>query len=255
MRLAVKREQQEKRRAQMINVTLIPILNDNYAYLIESDCGAVAVLDPGEAAPVIDVLEGRGLKPDYVLNTHHHWDHVNGNQDIVQKYGAQIVAPQSEAKKIKGAQILLSHRDVFNLGQSQAEIIETPGHTAGGICFYFEQSGVVFTGDTLFSMGCGRLFEGTAHDMYESFSKLKALPDDTIVYCGHEYTLSNAMFCLSYDKDNLALKARAENVKTLRNENIPTLPTTIGLEKATNIFMNAKSAAHFAQLRTLKDNF
>lgn len=239
----------------MIDVEIIPILDDNYCYVIKSDCGAVAVLDPGAADPVLDVLKMRGLRPDFILNTHHHWDHVNGNKKLAKEYSAPIVAPKSEAHKIKGAEIFLDDGDTFSLGQSIARIIETPGHTAGGICFYFEKSGIVFTGDTLFAMGCGRLFEGTAEDMFNSLSKLKALPDKTLVYCGHEYTQSNAQFCLAYDQDNSALKKRAKEVETLRAAGKFTVPSTIGAEKSTNIFMRAKNAEHFGQLRAQKDNF
>lgn len=239
----------------MIDVQILPILDDNYCYVIKSDCGAVAVLDPGVADPVIDFLEQHGLRPDYILNTHHHWDHVNGNPKLVKKYGAKIVAPKAEASKIKGAEVLLSDGDVFSLGQSEARIIETPGHTAGGICYYFEESGIVFTGDTLFVMGCGRLFEGSAEDMFQSFEKLKALPDETLVYCGHEYTQSNAEFCLAVDQDNQDLKTRAEDVSNMRADGEYTVPTTIGDEKATNLFMRTKNAEHFGQLRAQKDTF
>ncbi|MCF6296004.1 MAG: hydroxyacylglutathione hydrolase [Flavobacteriaceae bacterium] len=239
----------------MINVQIIPILRDNYTYLIRSENGLTAIIDPGEANPVIDVLEAQGLTLDYILNTHHHGDHTDGNTALKGKYNAQIVAPAKEARAIKDVDIALHEGDRFEFGDDSAHIIETPGHTAGGICFYFKQSGIVFTGDTLFSLGCGRLFEGTAQDMFASFQKLRALPDDTKVYCGHEYTRGNAGFCLSQDRENPALKARIEQVKDLRANNQPTLPTTIELEKETNIFMKAKSAEEFSALRQKKDSF
>ena len=239
----------------MINVQMIPILQDNYTYLIRTENGLTAIVDPGEAQPVIDVLEAQGLTLDYILNTHHHWDHTDGNAELKNKYDAKLVAPEKEAWAIKNIDIGLHDGDQFAFGDNTATIIETAGHTAGGICFYFEQSSIVFTGDTLFSLGCGRLFEGTAQDMFNSFKKLRALPDDTKVYCGHEYTRANAGFCLSQDRSNDSLKSRIAEIKDLRANNQPTLPTTIGLEKETNIFMQAKSAEEFAALREKKDSF
>lgn len=239
----------------MIDIQIIPILKDNYTYLLQSSCGKVAVLDPGEAAPVIEVLNAQGLKLDFILNTHHHWDHTDGNAALKRKYGAQIVAPEKEASLIKGVDIAVKEDDIFTLGTEQAQIIETPGHTRGGICFYFKDSAAIFTGDTLFSLGCGRLFEGTAQDMFNGFKKIMALPDETLIYCGHEYTRGNAGFCLSQDRDNENLKKRIEQIKALRAEGKPTIPTTLAMEKKTNIFMRAKSAEEFAALRLKKDNF
>ncbi|MGN7438172.1 MAG: hydroxyacylglutathione hydrolase [Alcanivorax sp.] len=241
----------------MITVEIIPIIetNQNYAYLIQTDCGKVAVLDPGEADPIIDILEQKNITPDYILITHHHWDHVNGIPKIKKKYDCPVVIPKAEESKIKYGDITLNDGDVFELGEEKAHIILTPGHTAGGICYYFPDSNIVFTGDTLFSLGCGRLFEGTAEDMFTSFEKLKKLPDGTLVYCGHEYTRANAGFCLSVAPDNAALKQRIAEVKTLRAENKPTLPTTIGIEKKTNVFMQTKTAQEFGDLRRKKDNF
>lgn len=239
----------------MIDIKIIPILKDNYAYLLKSPCGKVAVLDPGEADPIIEVLSAQGLRPDFILNTHHHWDHTDGNTVLKRKYGAQIVAPEKEATLIKGVDVTVKEGDVFIFGTENAQIIETRGHTRGGICFYFENSSAIFTGDTLFSLGCGRLFEGTAQDMFGGFQKIKALPDETLIYCGHEYTRGNAGFCLSQDRDNQDLKKRIEQIKALRADGQPTIPTTLAIEKKTNIFMQAKSAEEFAALRIKKDNF
>ena len=176
-----------------ISVQIIPILKDNYTYLLEAEDGTTAILDPGEADPVISVLEDRGLKLDYILNTHHHWDHVNGNPKLQKHFGAKLVVPEKEKDQIKGnINITLNEGDIFELGPASANIIETPGHTMGHICYHFAASDVLFTGDTVFSMGCGRLFEGTAEDMFKSFEKIKALPDDTMIYCGHEYTRGGA---------------------------------------------------------------
>lgn len=242
----------------MIDVQIIPIIpdNDNYAYLIQSSDGVTGVIDPGDAAPIIAVIEDRGITPDYILNTHYHWDHVNGNPKIKSKYGAKIAAPEKEKARIKGGvDIPLRDGDIFMFGSDEVQIIETPGHTLGGICFYFKDSSIVFTGDTVFSMGCGRLFEGTAEDMFSSFQKIMALPDETLIYCGHEYTKGNAGFCLANDKQNPDLKERITEVKSLRLQGLPTLPVTLATEKNTNIFMKAKSAEEFAALRHKKDTF
>ncbi len=239
----------------MIKIDIIPILKDNYAYLLKSNCGKVAVIDPGEASPIINILNKLDLNLDFILNTHHHWDHTDGNEELKHKYGAQIVAPAKEAHLINGIDITVTEGDTFTLGTEKAQIIETIGHTQGGVCFYFKDSAAIFTGDTLFSLGCGRIFEGTAQDMFNGFQKLKSLPDDTRVYCGHEYTRGNAGFCLANDRDNEDLKKRIEQVKILRSEGKPTIPTTIGMEQKTNIFMKAKSAEEFAALRIKKDNF
>ncbi|PCJ97492.1 MAG: hydroxyacylglutathione hydrolase [Zetaproteobacteria bacterium] len=238
----------------MIDIQIIPVLKDNYSYLLRSPCGVTAILDPGEAAPIIAVLKEQNLKLDFILNTHHHWDHTDGNAALKSKYGAKIVAPKNNSP-IKNVDIPLTSNDVFTFGTQHVEIIETPGHTLDGICFYFEDSHAVFTGDTIFSLGCGRLFEGTAQDMFHSFQKIMALPDDTLIYCGHEYTRGNAGFCLAHDRDNEDLKKRIEQVKLLRAEGKPTVPSTLAMEKKTNIFMRAKSAEGFAALRLKKDNF
>ncbi|MGH1403469.1 MAG: hydroxyacylglutathione hydrolase [Alphaproteobacteria bacterium] len=237
----------------MIKIDIIPVYSDNYAYLIQTPDGTTAVIDPGEAEPVIDVLDQRGLTLNYILNTHHHWDHVDGNPALRKRYDLQVVAPAKEVKKVGHVDIPLHDEDVFTLGDQKIHIIETPGHTIGGICFYFPASQVVFTGDSVFSMGCGRLFEGTAADMFASFQKIKSLPDDTLIYCGHEYTKGNAGFCLSQDKNNPDLKKRIEEIKQLRAQNLPTIPISLSIEKKTNIFMKAKSADEFAALRKKKD--
>ncbi len=237
-----------------LDIQIIPILKDNYAYLLRSG-DVVGVVDPGEAGPIIGALEREGLSLDYVLNTHHHGDHVAGNRELLERYGAQLVAPAAEASKIGAVDVSLSEGDRFKFGNATAHILETAGHTMGGICYYFEENKVLFSGDTLFSLGCGRLFEGTPADMFRSFEKLNALPDDVLVYCGHEYTQSNATFCLHVDPENESLKARAVEIESLRAAGKPTIPVSLGTEKATNAFMKAKSADEFAALRTLKDYF
>lgn len=237
----------------MLQVEIVPILEDNYCYLLRSEDSKCAVIDPGESLPVIDALEKLGWTVDFVLNTHHHWDHVNGNKAIKDKYGAQIIVPKSDANKIKNFDHVLKDGDIFELGGENAKIIATPGHTMGGICFYFEDSKAIFTGDTLFAMGCGRLFEGSAEDMFCSMQKLASLPDDVKLYCGHEYTLSNAQFCADYAPKNIHIQKRLKDVIGLRKENKKTIPSTIALEKKTNLFLITKTAEEFADIRSAKD--
>jgi len=242
----------------MITVTLIPILpqNDNYAYLLEGDDGSVAVVDPGDAAPIIEVLEAKGLKPDVILITHHHWDHVDGLPDMMAWHDCPVVgaAHPKNAPKVAFARELRGGDD-FKFGGESVDILDTPGHCREHICFYFAQSGFVLSGDALFAMGCGRILDGTPKELYQSLKLLSALPDDTRVYCGHEYTLSNAKFCAHIAPDNKDVLERLNAVETLRAAGTPTVPTSIALEKKTNVFLHAKSAAEFATLRQAKDQF
>lgn len=239
-----------------MKIELIPILSDNYVFLL-TDLGndTVAVVDPGEAAPVISALEERGLRLTHILNTHHHWDHTNGNKALKQKYNCKIIGPAADAHRIHGLDTLLKEGDTYMLGNHTANIIETPGHTTGHIVFWFENDAVAFVGDTLFAMGCGRLFEGTPEQMWNSLRKLKALPDNTTLYCAHEYTQNNAEFCLTIEPGNTALKTRYEDVKKKREAGQPTIPTTMALEKATNSFLRANDSENFAEIRRHKDNF
>ncbi len=238
----------------MLDVTILPILSDNYAYIFKIG-ETVGIVDPGEAAPIIDYLELNNLKPDYILITHHHFDHVDGIEQIKSKYNCIVIGPTAEQSKIYGIDKRVCETDTLDINGEDVQIIETAGHTMGHICYYFKNSKVLFSGDTLFAMGCGRLFEGTAKDMFHSFKKLRALPNDTTVYCGHEYTIDNAKFCLSVDGDNAALIERAKEVQTIRDNNKPTIPTTMGLEKKTNVFMRCDTAQEFKKYRDLKDNF
>ncbi|MAF97854.1 MAG: hydroxyacylglutathione hydrolase [Micavibrio sp.] len=225
----------------MLNVHIIPILSDNYAYALEApNSQELVVIDPGEAAPIIAYLDAHGLKPTQIWHTHHHWDHVDGIEDLSAHYGG---LPVFNTK----------NPPADHFAEEPLEIIKTPGHTLDHICFYFPKSAIIFTADTLFSMGCGRLFEGSATQMWESFSKISVLDDETLIYPGHEYTLSNAQFCLKQEPNNQALIERLEEVEKLRAENKPTIPVTLALEKQTNVFLRAKDAEEFAQLRALKD--
>jgi len=226
----------------MITVTLIPILSDNYAYLLESN-GQTAIVDPGEAKPIIAALDARNIKPDQILITHYHGDHVAGLNEVLAWHDCPVIGK--------------NHTDLeqFSFGDETIQIIETPGHKRDHICFYATESKILICGDTLFAMGCGRILDGTAQELFTSLQKLKNLPDDTRIYCGHEYTLSNAKFCAYIMPDNAAIQARLEQVKNLRAHNTPTIPSTLAQEKETNVFLTAKTVEEFAKLRTAKDGF
>ncbi|MCB1784161.1 MAG: hydroxyacylglutathione hydrolase [Alphaproteobacteria bacterium] len=240
----------------MTTVTIIPVLQDNYSYLLESpNHGPTAIIDPGQAGPIELFLDKHKIKLDFILNTHHHGDHVSGNEALKKKYGATILGPEKETSRIPGIDKGLKEGDTFMLGEEKIEILETPGHTSGAICFHLKNSGIVFTGDTLFSLGCGRLFEGTPEQMHKSLQKIAALSDHTLIYCGHEYTKANANFCAHITPDNPALQNRILEINTLRASGKPTLPVDIGTEKATNVFLMAKDSNDFARLRRLKDSF
>lgn len=232
---------------------IVPIFKDNYAYIIPASDHETIVIDPGEAESVIEALESMARKATHIINTHHHWDHKNGNPQLAQKYGCEVFAPEKERDNIPHITYGFKDGETLEIGNIHLQVIETPGHTMGGCCLYDADNACVYTGDTLFIMGCGRLFEGTPRDMWNSFQKLKALPDETKVYCGHEYTLANAAFCMRVEPENKALKARYAELKELRRAKQPTVPSTIQDEKETNLFFNAPSAQDFALLRALKD--
>ncbi|WP_420402733.1 hydroxyacylglutathione hydrolase [Nisaea sp.] len=253
-----------------LDVVLVPVRSDNYVYLLhDADSGATAVVDPGEAAPVIAELEARGWKPSHVINTHHHGDHTEGNAAVRAKYGCKLVGPKSETARIPDMDITLAEGDSFEFAGHKAEILETPGHTLGHIAFFFPDSDILLSGDTLFVLGCGRVFEGTMEQMWNSLKKLRALPPSTKIYCGHEYTQSNARFALSVDGDNVKLQAQASEIDRLRADGRPTVPSTLGEELETNPFLRADSpdlaaaigmdgadpVAVFAEVRKRKDNF
>ena len=237
-----------------LEIELLPILSDNYCYVLrDPSSGAIAVVDPGTASPVAERLDQLGGRLDWILVTHHHADHTGGNLEIKQRFGCRIAGPAAEADKVPGLDQPLSEGDKFDLGDETATIIATPGHTRGHISYHFPGSHVLFCGDTLFALGCGRLFEGDPPMMWKSLQKLMALDDATRVYCGHEYTASNARFALSVDGGNADLEARAAEIEALRARGEPTIPSTIGLERATNPFVRAADAAAFGELRALKD--
>ena len=253
-----------------LEIEQIPVLNDNYVYLAhEPRAGVTGVVDPAVAEPVLERLEARGWTLDWILSTHHHADHTGGNLALKQATGCRIAGPKADAARIPGIDLGLAERDRFELGEAQAQVFETPGHTSGHISYWFADAKALFCADTLFSLGCGRVFEGTPAQMWSSLSKLAALPDDALVYCAHEYTQSNARFALSVDPDNPALQERAAEIDRQRAAGQPTVPTRLGAERAANPFLRAGDPAIrarlgmasasdvdvFAEIRRRKDSF
>ena len=239
-----------------MRVEIIPCLQDNYSYLIIDDSNKFAcVVDPGEALPIINFLENKNIKLKYILNTHHHFDHIGGNKDLKKKFGSIVVGFKEDTNRIPEIDISLEDKQIWKAENFVAKIIHIPGHTTGHICFHFFREKIVFTGDTLFSLGCGRIFEGTTKDMFDSLNKIKSLPKETKVYCGHEYTLNNSKFCELYDSNNLNLKKKIKNIKRQIKYGLPTVPSTIKDELECNIFLRTNDLKSFSKLRDLKDNF
>ena len=239
-----------------MKIEIIPCLQDNYSYIIiDPKNKNTCVVDPSESEPIINFLEKNNLQLNYILNTHHHYDHVGGNNKLKKKYNAKVVGFSDDYKRIPEIDILLKDKEVWKEGNFEVKIIHIPGHTLGHICFYFYKENILFTGDTLFSLGCGRIFEGTYLQMFESLNKLKTLPLHTKIFCGHEYTLQNSKFCLMHDANNENLKKKIIEIKKKLNNNLPTIPSTIKEELDCNIFLKADSLQTFSKLRDLKDNF
>ena len=240
----------------MIEVVRIPALSDNYIWLAHDDVsGETIVVDPAQAEPVLVAAKARGWTIDAIWNTHWHPDHTGGNAAIKDATGCTVIAPAAEAAKIPTADRLVAEGDAVKLGAHTAQVLEVPAHTAGHIAYYLPEDATVFVGDTLFAMGCGRLFEGTAEQMFANMQRLAALPGDTIVYCAHEYTQSNGRYALVAEPDNQALAERMAEVDAMRAQGLATVPTTIELERATNPFMRAASVAELAERRAAKDSF
>jgi hydroxyacylglutathione hydrolase len=234
----------------------VPMLTDNYAWLLtESGTGKVAIIDPAEAAPAIAAIEAAGGKLDMIFLTHHHGDHINGVAELVAKYHPRVVGNAADAHRLPKLDLAVREGDEVPFGNASARVIDTPGHTIGHIAYYFADGGVLLPGDTLFSLGCGRLFEGSASDMFGAFRKFDDLPDETLICAGHEYTASNAKFAVAKDGGSRALQTRAAEILALRAEGKPTLPVTLGEERATNPFLRAKTAEEFGALRLAKDHF
>ncbi|WP_373474011.1 hydroxyacylglutathione hydrolase [Sphingorhabdus lacus] len=237
-----------------LEIVRIPVLSDNYVWLVhEPVSGETMVVDPAVAPPVLEKAEELGWKISQIWNTHWHPDHTGGNAEIKQATGCTIKGPAAEAGRIPTLDVQVKGGDVVRLGDVTADVLDVPAHTAGHIAFHFAEDGAAFVGDTLFAMGCGRLFEGTAEQMFGNMRALEALGDDTAIYCAHEYTLSNGRFALTVEPDNTALVQRMAEVVALRDRGEPTVPTTIALEKATNPFMRATSVAELAARRAAKD--
>jgi hydroxyacylglutathione hydrolase len=232
------------------DIRVFTCLSDNFGYLIHDPAtGATASIDAPEAGPIMRQLEAAGWTLTDILITHHHHDHVGGVAELKQKYGCRVVAPHDKTTAIGNVDLRVAHGDVVKIGDLLARVLETPGHTLDHVSYVFDAEKAVFAADTLFSIGCGRVFEGNYPMMWDSLLKLRALPDDFRLYCGHEYTVSNVKFALTVDPDNEALKARADEVTRLRAANRPTIPTLLGEEKQANVFLRADDPAVAIRLR------
>ena len=251
-------------------IDIIPCLNDNYSYLIcDDETNNIIIVDPSEFSPCDKIISQKYKKLDYILNTHHHYDHVGGNEKLKNKYNAKVFGFISDRDRIPNIDKLLEDNQEFKIGNLNFTTLFIPGHTKGHVAFYLKEEKVVFTGDTLFSLGCGRVFEGTNEQMFNSLNRIKNLPENTKIYCGHEYTQKNLEFCIKFNPNNKYLIMKKESVaKKIKNRK-PTLPSTIADEIKTNIFLryddvdvkkqlNSTGASDleiFSKLRDLKDNF
>jgi hydroxyacylglutathione hydrolase len=253
-----------------LEIVRVPALQDNYIWLAHDPAtAATAVVDPAEVAPVLQALEARGWRLTHILNTHHHADHIGGNTALKRKFGCTVVGPRADRDRIPEIEVEVGEGDTYRLGEAEARVYDVPGHTRGHIAYWFPESRALFCGDTIFAMGCGRLFEGTPQQMWSSLSKLRVLPPETRIYCAHEYTQSNARFALSVEPANAALQARAAEVNAMRARGEPTVPSTMGEELATNPFLRADEPAlvaaaglagrapadAFGEIRRRKDRF
>ena len=237
-----------------IEIVRVPVLSDNYVWLVhDATSSETLVIDPAVAEPVLAAAEARGWKISQIWNTHWHPDHVGGNAQIKAATGCIITGPAAEAERISTLDVQVRGGDVVQLGGVRAMVLDVPAHTSGHIAYHFATEQVAFVGDTLFAMGCGRLFEGTAAQMFDNMRTLEALGDDTAIYCAHEYTLSNARFAVTVEPDNVALQQRVSDVVAARERGEATVPTTIALERATNPFMRARSVEELAARRAAKD--
>jgi hydroxyacylglutathione hydrolase len=239
----------------MLEIVPVPVLRDNYVWLLhDPDSAETVAVDPSVAEPVLEAAAARGWRITQVWNTHWHPDHTGGNDAIRKATGCTITGP-AEAEKVSKLDRIVAGGDSARIGGFQADLIDIPAHTAGHVAFHLPEAKAAFVGDTLFAMGCGRLFEGDARQMYESLRRLAALPDETRLYCGHEYTLANGRFALTVEPDNAALARRVGEVAAARERGEVTLPTTVALERETNPFVRAGSADELARRRQAKDAF
>jgi hydroxyacylglutathione hydrolase len=239
-----------------MKIQIISCLKDNYSYLIiDEESNTACVVDPSEAEPIIEYLKNTKIKLKFILNTHHHYDHVGGNKELKERYGASVLGFIGDKERIPEIDILVNDQETWIYENFEAKIIHIPGHTLGHICFYFKKEELVFTGDTLFSLGCGRIFEGTYSQMFNSLMKLKTLPQNTKVFCGHEYTKQNSKFCIAHDKDNKNLITKINDIDIKLKNGLFTVPSTIKEELNCNIFFRSNNLETFSKLRDLKDNF
>ena len=238
----------------MLEIIPVPAFADNYIWLVRDEAsGETAVVDPGDAAPALAEAEHRGWTVSQVWNTHHHWDHSGGNLAMREATGCTVSGPAAET--IPGRDVALSEGSELRIGDHKGRAIEIPGHTLGHVALLFEDDRIAFVGDTLFAMGCGRLFEGTPQQMYRSLQRIAELPEDTRLYCGHEYTLANARYAAHAEPGNAAIAERQARVEKMRDEGRVTLPTTVAEERATNPFVRSSDWQEFARLRAEKDSF
>ena len=239
-----------------MNIEIIKCLKDNYSYLIiDEKTKSACVVDPSEAKPIINYIEKNKIYLKFILNTHHHYDHVGGNKDLKKKYNAKVIGFEGDKDRIPEIDICLKDRETWKNKNFEFKIFHIPGHTSGHICFNFFKEKLLFTGDTLFSLGCGRIFEGTYEQMFNSLELIKSFSLETKIYCGHEYTLKNSDFCSIHDKKNSKLTEKIISIKEKLNKGLPTIPSTLKEELETNIFLKCNSIENFSKLRDLKDNF
>ena len=239
-----------------MKIEIIKCLKDNYSYLIIDEIkNNACVVDPSESKPIIDFIENNKINLKYILNTHHHYDHVGGNLELKEKYNSKVIGFKEDKHRIPEIDILVEDNQVWKKDNFEAKIYHIPGHTTGHIAYHFFKEKKIFTGDTLFSLGCGRIFEGTYKQMFNSLNKIKKLPKDTEIYCGHEYTLQNSNFCLANDSKNLKLQEKIVRIKEKLKKKLPTIPTILGDEIECNIFLKTEDLESFSKLRDLKDNF
>tara|TARA_B100001109_G_scaffold98071_1_gene79962 strand:+ start:201 stop:965 length:765 start_codon:yes stop_codon:yes gene_type:complete len=254
----------------MLKIFVINALSDNYIYLLRNEHKNItSVIDPGESEPVLEFLNNKNWHLDEIINTHHHHDHIGGNKKLLDVYKSKLIAPSYENNRISNINIPVSDNETHNIAGVLAKVIHTPGHTLGHVCFYMPEEKYLFSGDTLFYLGCGRVFEGTMDQMWLSLLKLRSLPEDTTVYCGHEYTISNMKFAKYIDNDNALLNEVSLEIKSKREKALPTIPFNLGVEKKINPFLRAdddnfiqsvglrsnNASESFGKIRLKKDNF
>ena len=254
----------------MLKVYIISALSDNYVYLLRNDKKKItSVIDPGDADPVIEFLNQKNWHLNEIINTHHHYDHIGGNDKLLEVYKSKLIAPSYNKNHISNVDIFVSDNENINIAGIFTNVIHTPGHTLGHVCYYMPEEKSLFSGDSLFYLGCGRVFEGTMGQMWTSLLKLRSLPDDTNVYCGHEYTLSNMKFANYIDPDNSLLNKFSFEIKNKREKGLPTVPFNLGEEKKINPFLRADddnfvqsvglsgndATENFGEIRLKKDSF